>query len=62
MPDISMCCSEDCPARKNCYRNPDSGTQPTPRRQSWMPYIWDEETGRCASYWPLNERKETGDE
>ncbi len=40
MPDISMCPSQDCPVRGDCYRNEASGTVPNDRWQSWIGWTW----------------------
>jgi hypothetical protein len=36
MPDITMCPSDSCSIRKQCLRNPASGTNPGDMRQSWF--------------------------
>jgi len=36
MPDISMCASETCRRRTQCYRNEASGTEPNPYQQSYF--------------------------
>jgi len=36
MPDISMCTTIECRKSDRCYRSPNSGTTPTPYRQSWF--------------------------
>jgi len=38
MPDISMCKSERCPDRAECYRHSESGTKPSEFRQSYMAF------------------------
>jgi hypothetical protein len=51
MPDISMCNSSQCNYTKTCHRHMDSGTIPTPKRQSWF-----QNTGvndDCDMYWPV---------
>ncbi len=57
MPAISMCPSEDCPARRDCYRNEASGTRPNPWRQTWSDWTWRQPTAAeslvdCEGYWP----------
>lgn len=51
MPDITMCRSDDCPHRKSCYRNPESGTKPSESRQSWFLASPNTE-GVCDYFWP----------
>ncbi len=54
MPDITMCASEVCTLKVNCYRSPASGTKPNEYRQAW--YLDKTLTGEgCKSYWPLRE-------
>jgi hypothetical protein len=36
MPDISMCASDTCHRRTECYRHAASGTEPNPYRQSYF--------------------------
>ena len=57
MPDITMCNSETCSMRKNCYRNPESGTKPSEHRQAWFMGL-PSEGETCNHYWP----KEDGDD
>jgi hypothetical protein len=57
MPDISMCPSQYCPVRGDCYRNEASGTRPTEYRQSWTTFTWRQPGGfgapvECSGYWP----------
>lgn len=57
MPDISMCPSEKCPLRENCYRNEASGTKSGGDWQSWL--ILGEpgspsEDERCRLFWAAN--------
>lgn len=40
MHNISMCVSQDCYLRFECYRNEASGTKPS-ERQSWAHFKWD---------------------
>jgi hypothetical protein len=56
MPDITMCGSETCPLKANCYRNPASGTKPSEYRQSWFMGL-DKEGEECEHYWPREIRK-----
>jgi len=56
MPDISMCMSSTCPLKRSCYRNPDSGTEPSEFRQSW--FIGPAAEGLdCQYYWPVRSDK-----
>jgi hypothetical protein len=48
-----MCGSTDCPKRKDCYRNPESGTVPHPTRQSWALFNWR----GCDSFIPVTKEK-----
>lgn len=34
MPDITMCANDDCPHAETCHRNPASGTEPVPPKES----------------------------
>lgn len=57
MPDISMCPSEDCPARGDCYRNEASGTKPRSTWQSYSAFTWKQPGGlgapvECDDYVP----------
>jgi len=36
MPDITMCASDSCHRRTECYRNEASGTEPNPWRQAYF--------------------------
>jgi len=36
MPDITMCASDTCRLRTECYRNEASGTKPDPYQQSYF--------------------------
>lgn len=54
MPDITMCASENCPEREECYR-----TQAKPSKlQSWsnFEYTCNEESGFC-DFIKMNRRK-----
>ena len=57
MPDISMCDSDTCSLKTNCYRNPASGTKPNEyRRQAW--FMGPAKEGDdCEYYLPREERK-----
>jgi hypothetical protein len=57
MPDISMCDSETCPLKTNCYRNPASGTKPSEHRQSWFMGL-PSEGETCNHYWPVADDNE----
>jgi hypothetical protein len=57
MPDISMCANKTCPLRARCYRHEDSGTVPTPRRQSWMAFQPDAD-GNCYAFMPTEGGRE----
>lgn len=48
MPDISMCANSECPMKKDCYRNPASGTKPS-LMQSWSAFAPDKD-GNCENY------------
>lgn len=48
MPDISMCARDDCLARTACHR---FTAEPNQFRQAWMAFSYDEELGRCDSFW-----------
>ena len=50
MPDITMCASE-CPRSEHCKRHPDSGTVPTPLRQSWFGPTPD--INGCDQFWAV---------
>lgn len=52
MPDISMCAREDCPLKKDCYRNAASGTVPNEHWQAWTTFGGDDPAG-CEDYWPV---------
>jgi hypothetical protein len=36
MPDITMCASDTCNRRTECYRNEASGTEPDPYQQAYF--------------------------
>ena len=55
MPDISMCDSETCPLKAECYRNPASGTKPSEYRQAWYLGLLKEGED-CDHYWPKEDR------
>jgi len=52
MPDISMCLNRKCPSRNECYRY---RAQPNEWRQSYAAFMDDPETGKCESFWPIEE-------
>lgn len=60
MPDISKCASESCPIRDTCYR---FTSTPSPFRQAYADFKYDEETKNCDYYWDNKdyEDKETTD-
>lgn len=47
MPDITMCINEDCKVKTRCHRYT---AKPTPGRQSYSLYTWDD-TG-CDHFLP----------
>lgn len=55
MPDITMCANDDCPLSEGCYRNPFSGTNPNPLRQSWSRFTADED-GECDHFLAVKSR------
>ena len=57
MPDITMCHSKTCNVRKECYRNPESGTKPSEHRQSWFLSVGKEDED-CIYYWPKGDTDE----
>ena len=50
MADITMCAS-DCARSQHCKRHPDSGTIPTPGRQSWFGPSPD--INGCDRFWAI---------
>jgi len=48
MPDISMCSSNTCPLKESCYR---FTATPSPFRQSYGGFKYDEVTKECKHYW-----------
>lgn len=57
MPDITMCPSDTCPKRTECYRNEASGTEPTPWRQSYFTHMTVE--GEDCEYFVLVRKEPT---
>lgn len=55
MPDITMCGSETCPLKTECYRNPASGTKPSEFMQSWFLGRSKKEGEDCDHYWSKDE-------
>lgn len=57
MPDICMCVSAICPARRNCYRHFESGTQPSELQSVFV--LGDEgspsEDEDCLFFWPAGQ-------
>lgn len=49
MPDISLCLSPACPARRDCLRHEASGTRPNPHRQTYGGFAPDER-GKCVHF------------
>jgi hypothetical protein len=68
MPDITMCGDETCPLKTACYRNPESGTEPS-KYQSWFASrpLWSrrklvgEMVLFCPYFWKKAPRKEKTD-
>lgn len=53
MPDITMCCNDDCPLAKKCYRHE---AQPG----DWRSYFYNFEGRKdCQWYWPMEEKDES---
>jgi hypothetical protein len=50
MPDISMCARTDCSLSPHCRRHADSGTVPTPMRQTYAAFAPPGEN--CRAFWP----------
>lgn len=48
MPDISMCLNDQCSVRRICRRHEDSGTTPTPKRQSYTAFPGGDD---CSGFW-----------
>jgi hypothetical protein len=56
MPDITMCASDSCHRRTECYRNEASGTEPNPWRQAY--FISSEiEKDNCPYFSPQDTKK-----
>lgn len=55
MPDISMCTAVNCRASETCRRHSDSGTIPTPMRQSYASFQPNENGEACDAYWHTNQ-------
>ena len=56
MPDISMCASEICRRRTECYRHEASGTEPNPHRQAYFISTDMTEDG-CKYFSPQHTKK-----
>lgn len=54
MPDITMCSSQVCVLRKDCYRNGASGTVPSERQSMFAGLT--KHGADCDYYWPLPSR------
>ena len=52
MPDISMCNSNTCPLKDTCYR---FTATPSPFRQAYADFKYNEETKNCEYYWDNKE-------
>lgn len=48
MPDITMCKSENCPAKQTCYR---FLATPSEYRQSYLYPTPNIDNGKCDEYW-----------
>lgn len=56
MPDITMCASDTCHRRTECYRNEASGTKPTSWQQAY--FISSEiEKDNCEYFSPQHTKK-----
>ncbi|KAA0117835.1 hypothetical protein CIW48_26890 [Methylobacterium sp. P1-11] len=59
-----MCPSEDCPLRRDCYRNEASGTKPRSTWQSYSAFTWqsvaDGDAVLCDDYVPARAALATG--
>jgi hypothetical protein len=56
MPDITMCASDTCHRRTECYRNEASGTEPNPWQQAY--FISSEiEKDNCPYFSPQHTKK-----
>jgi hypothetical protein len=56
MPDITMCASDTCRRRTECYRNAASGTEPSPWRQAYFISTDMNEDG-CEKFSPQDTKK-----
>ena len=56
MPDITMCASNICPKRTECYRHAESGTEPNPWRQAYFVDTGENENG-CDRFSPQHTKK-----
>lgn len=57
MPDISMCTNTACKVSRICRRHEDSGTTPTPLRQSYMVFPGGDD---CPGFWRAFQAVEKG--
>lgn len=56
MPDITMCASDTCHRRTECYRHEASGTEPNPHRQAY--FISSEiDKDNCEYFAPQHTKK-----
>lgn len=53
MSDISMCATDTCPSRSECYR---FRAEPSPYWQSYL-YGKPDERGRCDHFWPVEKEE-----
>jgi len=56
MPDITMCASDTCRRRTECYRNEASGTKPDPYQQAYFVSTDMNEDG-CEMFSPQHTKK-----
>jgi hypothetical protein len=56
MSDISMCASQTCNRRTECYRNEASGTEPDPYQQVYFISTDMNENG-CHMFFPQHTKK-----
>ena len=51
MADISMCTNKDCPSKEDCWRF----QAPSSNWQSYIGPIFNPDTGKCDSFYPMND-------
>jgi hypothetical protein len=56
MPDITMCVNDVCKLKEKCFRHSDSGTKPTPYRQSYS-HFNEKGDKDCDYYWRVDNEK-----